>query len=108
RAGTPGRRPPRRSAFAARGRRIAAGLRALREVAKEAPPREAMSRLAEEERRSVGRPLEAEDDPHERRLAPAVRAGDSDELANAEPKVDVFEHALSGPVAERHPGDLDG
>ena len=60
-----------------------------------------MGGLAEEERRPLARALEPEHDPHERRLAAAVRAGDGDELALAECEVDVLEHALARPVPER-------
>jgi hypothetical protein len=63
--------------------------------------------LAEEERGSLDRPLEPEDDSHECRLAAAVRARDGDELALADAEVDVFEDALSGPVTERDALELD-
>jgi hypothetical protein len=63
--------------------------------------------LAEEGRVSLDRPLQPEDDPYERRLAATVRARHGDELALADAEVDVFEDALSGPVAERDPLELD-
>jgi hypothetical protein len=66
-----------------------------------------VSGLAEEECGAFRRPFEPEDDPHERRLAAAVRARDGDELALADAEVDVFEDALSGPVTERDALELD-
>jgi hypothetical protein len=66
-----------------------------------------VSGLTEEECCALRRPLQPEDDAYERRLAAAVRARDGDELALADPEVDVFEDALTGPVAERDPFELD-
>jgi hypothetical protein len=64
-------------------------------------------RLAEEQRGTCGRPLEAEQDAHQRRLAAAVRSGDGDELALAQLEIDVLEDALTRPVAEGHPCEQD-
>ena len=66
-----------------------------------------MSRLAEEECVSVRRTLEAEDDAEQRRLPAPVRPRDRNELSLRDPQVDVFEHALPGPVAERDAIQLD-
>ena len=103
-----GGEPARGHDLADRRRRVPAELGPLREVAERPPPRGAVRRLAEEERAPQRRPLEAEDEPHERRLAAAVRAGDRDELALADPERDVLEHALARPVAERDAVELDG
>ena len=67
-----------------------------------------MRRLTEQQRRACSRLLQPEQDAHQRRLPPAVRAGDRDELALAEPEVDVLEHALPRAVAERDSVELDG
>ena len=70
--------------------------------------REAVGRLAVQERRARTGSFEPEEDAHERRLAAAVGACDGDELAFAECEVDVLEHVLTGPVPERDVAQLDG
>ena len=92
----------------ANGRRcVSAGLRALGEIPERVPAREPVGGLAVQECRTLARSLEPEEDPHERRLAASVRAGDRDELALAEREVDSLEHALPGPIAEGDASELD-
>ena len=87
---------------------VAAELRTLREISEGTLAREAVGRLAVEERRPGGRTLEPEHDADQGGLAAAVRPRDGDELALSELQVDSFEDALSRPVAERDVGELDG
>jgi hypothetical protein len=82
-------------------RRISPRLRALGEVPESVSIREAVGRLAVQERRARIGSFEPEEDAHERRLAAAVGACEGDELALTERKVDVLEHVLPGPVPER-------
>ena len=67
--------------------RVDPELRALGEVAERGAAREPRRRLAEEERVARRRPLEPERQPHQRRLAAAVRAGDRDELPGLDGEV---------------------
>ena len=62
--------------------------------------------LTEERCRSRLRLLEAEQDAEQRRLAAAVRAGDSDELALVDRKADVAEHRRPAWVGEGHALEL--
>jgi hypothetical protein len=89
-------------------RRISPGLRALGEVPESVSIREAMGRLAVQERGARTGSFEPEEDAHERRLAAAVRTCNGDELAFAEREIDVLELVLPGPVPERHVAQLDG
>ena len=73
---------------------------ALREVADARPVAEAPRRLAEERTSPARRPLEAEREPQQRRLAAAVRAGDRDELALLDAQVDVSQHRRPLAVGE--------
>ena len=57
--------------------------------------------------RSRCRALEAEHEAEQGRLAAAVRPGDRDELARADPERDVLEHPNARPVAERDAVELD-
>jgi hypothetical protein len=57
-------------------------------------------RLAEQERLPRRRPLEPEHEPHQRRLAAAVRTCDSDELALLDLEVDPVEHERPAAVPE--------
>ena len=65
-----------------------------------------MSGLAVEERSPFRRALEAEQDPDERRLPPAVRSRDGHELSLAEAQIDPLEDTLPRPVGERHTVEL--
>jgi hypothetical protein len=53
------------------------------------------------------RPLEPEDEPHQRRLAAAVRARDRDELARLDAQRHVLEHVGAAWVGERHAVERD-
>ena len=53
------------------------------------------------------RPLEAEREPEQGRLAAAVRAGDRDELALLDAQVDVLQHLRPLAVREVDPGQLE-
>ncbi len=97
---------PRGHDFANRRRRVAPGARALREIAERASTRVAVRRLDEEKCRTGRRALEAEQDADERGLPSAVGPRNGDELALAEAQVDVLEHTLPRPVAERDAGEL--
>ena len=88
-------------------RRIASDMSSLWEISERAPPGEVMCVLAVEQRRALARPLQPEDEAHERGLPTSVRPGDRDELSFAERQAHVLEHALSRPIAERHAGELD-
>ena len=101
------REPARGDDLADRRGRVAADLRSLREVAERVAVREAVRGLAVEEGRSAARPLEPEDDAHQRGLAPSVRPCDGDELALAEREAHVLEHVLPGPIGERDAVELD-
>src|SRR5262245_19874323 len=63
--------------------------RALREVAERGTTREPFRRFPVQAHGPCARALEPEDEPEQRRLAAAVRARDGDELALADPQVDV-------------------
>jgi hypothetical protein len=89
-------------------RRISPDLRPLSEIPEPLATREAVGRLAVQERRAGARPFEAEEDAHERRLASSVRTRDGNELAFPEREVDILEHMLAGPVPEGHGSQLDG
>ncbi len=65
-------------------------------------------RLAEDAHGAGSRPLEPEDQPQERRLAAAVRAGDRDELPRRDLEGDVLQHRDARPVGERDVAELDG
>ena len=60
-----------------------------------------------EQRGTLVRPLEPEEDAHERRLPAPVRAGDRDELALAECEAHVLEHELPRLIAEGDADELD-
>jgi hypothetical protein len=100
-------KPARRDDLADRRGRVAADLRSLREVAERVTVREAVRRLAVEQGRSAARPLEPEDDAHQRGLAPSVRPCERDELAFAERETHVVQHVLPGAIGERDPAKLD-
>jgi hypothetical protein len=101
------RHPPGGDDLAHGRGRIDTELCPLREVADPRALREARGRLAEEERFTTRRLLESEQDPKQRRLAAAVRAGDRDELADADAEVDVAQHGRTVPVCERDLPELD-
>src|SRR5918996_1134564 len=90
------------------GRRLGPEPGSLRQVAERLPSREGMGRFAEQHRAPFKRPLEAEQEPHERRLAAPVRAGDGDELAALNPEVDAVEDLGAGCVAEANRLERDG
>ena len=102
-----GREPARGDDLAHGRRRVDAELRALGEVAERGAAREPRRRLAEEERLARRRPLEPERQPHQRRLAAAVRTGDRDELARLDGELDVLEHRPAAVVGERDVAQLD-
>jgi hypothetical protein len=87
--------------------RVHGQLRPLGQVAELLPLRRAVGRLAEEQDPPAARPLEAEQQPQQRRLAAAVRAGDGDELAPLDHQVDVLEDGPAAGVGERHALKLD-
>ena len=93
--------------LADRGRRVTAGRRALGEVSERAPSRVPVRRLAEEKCRAGRRPLEAEQDADERRLAAAVGTRYGDELSLSQAEIHVLEHVLARPIAERDALELD-
>ena len=64
-------------------------------------------RRSEDPHGSRRRALETEHEAEQRRLAPAVRAGDRDELAGVDRERDILENTNAGPVAERDAVELD-
>ena len=66
-----------------------------------------MGRLSEQAHVARRRARETEGEPHERRLAAAVRPGHRDELALLDREVDVREHRLTGAVREADLRELD-
>ena len=101
-------RQPARGHDLAHGRgRVDAELRALREVAERGATREPRGRLAEEESLARRWTLEAERQPHQGRLAAAVRACDRDELARFDGEADVLDDGLPAVVGERDVAQLD-
>ena len=108
RAPDPGRREPAGGDdLPHRHGRLAEEPRALRQVADARAGGALAGRAAEDAHRARRRPLEAEHEPEQRRLAAAVRPGDRDELAGRDGERDVLEHGDSGPVVERDVGELD-
>jgi hypothetical protein len=103
----PRREPPRGDDLADGGGRARPERRALRQVAERRTSREAMRRLAEEQGGTGRRPLEAEHEPDERRLAAAVGSGDGHELARLDGDAHVLEHGRRGRVGERDVAELD-
>ena len=102
-----GREPSGRDDLAHRGRRVDAEARALREVADPLAARVVLRGLAVEQREAARRPLQAEHEPHERRLAAPVRPGHGDELAGGDAEVDVLQHVAAALVRERDAPQLD-
>jgi hypothetical protein len=82
--------------------------RALLEIADSAACARPGGRLAEEERLAVAWTLEPEHEPHQRRLAAAVRSRDRDELALRDLEADPFEDGGAAAVAEADVAELDG
>ena len=102
-----GREPAGGDDLAHGRRRVDPELRALGEVAERRAAGEPRRRLAEEEGLARRRPLEAEREAHQRRLAAAVRSGDRDELARLDGEVHVLEHGTASVVGERDVAQLD-
>ena len=85
----PQRRAPRFDDLAHGRRRVQPDRRPLGEVADARAVAEAPGGLAVEQHLPARRPLEAEREPEQRRLAAAVRPGDRDELPLLDPQVDA-------------------
>jgi hypothetical protein len=84
-----GRERPRGDDLPHRHGRIEHERSALRQVSEHRAPREPLGRLPVEAHDAGVRPLEAEDEPEERRLPASVRACDRDELTLADPQIHV-------------------
>ena len=102
-----GSQPARGHDLAHRRGRVDAELRALGEVAERGATREPRRRLAEEESLARRWTLEPERQPHQRRLAAAVRPCDRNELARLDGEADVLDDRLTAVVGERDVAELD-
>ena len=100
----PCREAPRSDDLPHGHRRIASELRPLGEVPERTAPRVAVCGFAVQDGGARARPLEPEEDAHERRLPTTVGTGDRDELALSECEAHVLEHELPRLIAE---GDAD-
>ena len=99
--------PPGRDDLSHRGGSAHIELRPLGQVADRLAPGELDRRLAEEQRLTGVRTLEAEDEPQQRRLPAAVGPRDRDELPSLDGQVDVGEHGRPLAVRERQRSGLD-
>ena len=90
------------------GRRVEPKLRSLSEIAEREAPGEPVSRYVGKERLADSGSLQAEDEAHERRLAPAVRPGDGDELAGLDTQIDILQDRRTNRIGKGDPSKLEG
>jgi hypothetical protein len=91
-----------------RGRCVEPELRSLREIAEREAAGKPVSRHAGQERFAGGGSLQAQDEAHERRLAPTVWAGDGDELSWLDAQVDVLEDRWTNRIGKGDAAKLEG